>query len=150
MTYYCGILFLSSTLLAGILGIIGSRSLDFFEGSLPGAGFFPMVFSIILVILALLEIKSHISAEAEKNVDGKKTRRLVLFLTSFVGGLLVGVPLLGLLPALGLFYFSALVLWFEYSYSKALVNASLFMLSVYGIFSIWLGVSMPWGILGGM
>lgn len=146
MTYYSECILLALLVISGLVGIIGSASLDMFEQSLPGPGFFPAVLGAGLIALVVLESKALFHVKEKSEIDGDKVKKIVVFFAALTGTILIVAPLIGLLPSLGIFYVASLIVWNKYSYINAFINASLLVAIIYMVFSVWLGVSMPWGI----
>ncbi|MFZ7101572.1 MAG: tripartite tricarboxylate transporter TctB family protein [Peptococcaceae bacterium] len=151
MKYFSGYILLILLTMAGLTGALGSVSLTFIEGALPGAGFFPVILGFLLALLCLSEFRNlrRRSTAEDKKLDPVKVKRLVLFFSALIIAVTLGSPLIGLLPALGIFLFLALIVWNKLKLKAAAVNTLIILVTIYLIFSVWLQVFMPWGLIGG-
>ena len=150
MRYLSELIILVVLILAGIIGIIGTRPLTFMEGLLPGAGFLPMVLSLILIAICLTELKRFIpkASKEDKEMDNKQVRRVSLFFVLLSIAVLIGTPLIGLLPSLGIYLLISNIVWSKLKTRSAVLNTVMTIVIIFVVFSVAMKVNMPWGILG--
>lgn len=148
MKYLSELIILVTIIVASIIGIIGSTALPIMDGSLPGAGLFPLLFGIVIIIFSLIELKKYFSniPQKDKELDKQQLKRIVSFIVLLTICILVGTPLLGLLPSLGIYLFVALVHYNKLSLKTSIISSIATILIIFIIFSVWLKVQMPWGI----
>ena len=124
---------------------MGSSNFVFLNQGLPGPGFFPMVLSVSVVLLSSLVLLGAVREKAgEINMPVVKT--VSLFFLFLAICLAVLPEIVGLIPALGIFYIAALRIWNNLPLKSAAINGLISMALLYVIFVSWLGVDMPWGV----
>lgn len=118
------------------------------EGGEIGAGFFPLLISVIILILLFVYILTLFI----KKKDSKETK---VTLGAFINQLYLILALifsiivakyLGLLITMGIFLIVTFVLIEKLSWKKSIIFSVISMISIYVIFDIWLGLNLPWGI----
>jgi len=151
MKYFSDYILLTILIIVGLTGAIGARSLTIIEGSLPGAGFFPLVLGFFLAVLCVIQFRDLRlkSSLEDKEVDIVQVKRLLLFVSLLIIAVIIGSPLIGLLPSLGIFLLVSLIAWNRLMIKVAVVNTLIILAIIYLMFSVWLRVHMPWGLLGG-
>lgn len=130
---------------AAILALIGIAAfiigLDFEFGTARrmGPGYFPLVLSAILTILALCEIVSSLLKPEARELDWRPLIAILSAVTAFA----VTMHLFGMIPAflavIGLSTLSER----NFGWMPALVLAAIMSLAAYLLFSRFLGMSLP-------
>lgn len=118
------------------------------EGGEIGAGFFPLLISVIILILLFVYIVTLFI----KRKDSKETKvtlgafinQLYLILALIIS--IIVAKYLGLLITMGIFLIVTFVLIEKLSWKKSIIFSVISMISIYVIFDIWLGLNLPWGI----
>lgn len=118
------------------------------EGGEIGAGFFPLLISVIILILLFvyiltLFIKKKDSKETKVTL-GAFINQLYLILALIIS--IIVAKYLGLLITMGIFLIVTFVLIEKLSWKKSIIFSVISMISIYVIFDIWLGLNLPWGI----
>jgi hypothetical protein len=134
--------------------VICLTSLRYPLGSLhsPGAGFFPLSASILLMALAtVLVLTSFVKRKA---MDGPKAsffsgkeapRRILLAFLALVAYRYL-LPILGFGPATFVFFSLVVKRLGHYSWRVSLLFSFLAALGAYSLFQVWLKVQMPVGM----
>ncbi|SDI37475.1 tripartite tricarboxylate transporter TctB family protein [Propionivibrio dicarboxylicus] len=128
-------------LLLGILACIGAVQLDIGRLSQPGAGLWPFILSIALIVCALLLFVKDVRP---LNYDrfSAQSKRVVASALAIAVFVLV-FQSLGLVPAVvGLLLFQLKQVGGESWKSAVAVTAGMSAL-VYGLFSLWLKIPFP-------
>ncbi len=133
-------------ILTAILGIIwvvlGFGTYGFWsaeEG--PGAGFFPAIVGCVLVFFSIVEFIKSIGS------DAVKFDKEALYLVASVAGILILNFFIGLFPALVIYYVAWLKFVEKYPWKKVILITIFYGGIMYGVFSLWLQVPFPTGIL---
>lgn len=160
-------------MLVGIYGLVTGFSFGVFVDGRPGAGFQPVFASAILFIssccLFFQSLRTHKNAKPEQELTHEETaaeeanRRdketpIGRFLAKIIPNARIRYPILifafvfltikiidycGMY--VGLFLMNFLFLWLisKYSFVKSVVFAAIISLTLFGVFSIALGISVP-------
>ena len=136
------IIFPSLTLLAGLVWVVmGLTQYGWWTDNKPGSGFFPSIVGIILFGISILAIVNEKKSEQPEYIRGH------LYPLLAAVGIILAAMVIGFFPALVLFLFGWLK-WFEkYSLKFALLTSGVTVLSLFGIFVLWLRVPFPMGII---
>ena len=141
------------TILIGIFAITQSMQIDYWWKFGPGPGFLPLWTSLILVLggcLLLIQALRKPKPTEQRPRDPQRMRRLATI--AAVAGLTVltalGMIYLGF--SLAIFLFMALMIHVlgKYRWYVTVSTAISISLSFYFLFSKWLQVPLPKGILG--
>lgn len=140
------------------LAVVGGASEYYAFGTLgnPGPGFFPLVLGAILVILSGAGFINNLR---QKLVTQSREMTLSFFPESFSAKRVMLTYLnlcffrftfqfLGFLPSVFLFSFLAILAMEPSQWRKSLIFSSLSAIGNYLIFSVWLQIEFPTGILG--
>ncbi len=137
------VLFIATAILGIIWAVLGFGTYGFWsEAEGPGAGFFPAIVGCALVFFSVVEfIKSIGKYEVKFDKEA-------LFIVASVALILVLNFLVGLLLALLIYY----VIWLKcvekYPWKKVILITLFYGAIMYGIFSAWLQVPFPTGLIG--
>jgi len=129
-------------MLVGLYFTIKGSGYGFWYNSGPGGGFLPMVIGILLIVLS---IYSFFRGTTEKF----KKLEFLAALKPFSGILLTlaGINLIGFFPSVMLFIPIWLIIVEKYKLQKAVLIDVAVTGVMYSIFSVWLRVPFPSGIL---
>lgn len=130
----------------------------FFVGSLEftmftkfggvGAGLLPRVLSLTLFVLAIVNLLIIIREKrVESNPISKGALRSQLFLSIIVILSLMLTNVVGMLLAMFLFTFATLRFIEKMTWTISLVFSTVFIVSIFLIFEIWLELRLPNGLL---
>ena len=137
------IIFIATAILGVIWVVLGFGTYGFWsaeEG--PGAGFFPAIIGCVLVFFSVIEcIRSFGRYEVKFDKDA-------LFVVGSVAFILILNFIVGLLPALLAYYIVWLKCVEKYPWKKVILITLFYGAIMYGIFSLWLQVPFPTGLLG--
>ena len=111
------------------------------EAEGPGAGFFPAIIGCVLVFFSIVEFIKSIGS------DEVKFDKEALYIVGSVAGILILNFLIGLLPALFIYYIAWLKFIEKYPWKKVILITIFYGGIMYGVFSLWLKVPFPTGIL---
>ncbi len=119
-------------------------------GGLLGAGFFPRVISIIIMIMTFIYFLSTFRNNNEnqgtpKPIDKQKVKVQLIFCLSLIVTLLL-ISVLGMLVSLGLFMITILKLFEKMSWRRSIIFSAAMMILIQIVFVQWLGLVMPTGI----
>ncbi|MHB0885761.1 MAG: tripartite tricarboxylate transporter TctB family protein [Bacillota bacterium] len=137
--------------MAAIL-IVLSRTLDYMKEGVPGPGFAPLWYGLVLLassgLLAFQARRGGAGAGDRPLVESPAARARVL---KYVVGTVVAValvPLIGLLPALVAFLTYFVRTEGGTPWTKAILLGVGVPLLFWVTFGLFLGVDFPWGVLG--
>ncbi|MGN1164541.1 MAG: tripartite tricarboxylate transporter TctB family protein, partial [Candidatus Ornithospirochaeta sp.] len=107
----------------------------------PMSGFFPTIVGSALIFFSIIGFLQSLT-------QGKvKFEKSALLIVGSVAMILILNYLIGLLPALLIFYVLYLKLIEKYSWKTTIIATVFFGGIVYGAFKVWLGVPFPKGLL---
>jgi uncharacterized ion transporter superfamily protein YfcC len=107
----------------------------------PQSGFFPAIVGAVLCVVGTLAAVGGLKDESPKYFGAS-------FHPLFGAVAVVAAALIiGFFPALGLFVFGWIKLYEKYSWSKSVITSLVTIAIFYGIFSLWLRVPFPEGII---
>lgn len=115
-----------------------------------GAGFFPRIISILLVIFLcvhLIQIMRKKVIKPEEEVD-KKIRFQQISLMVFLAVTIGLSQLIGMLASIGVFMFTILAFVQKIPWFKAFTFTIVVLIMMYAIFVLWLESPLPLGIFG--
>lgn len=130
-------------LAAGVM--IGTAGLAFWDGFTPGARFFPSILSAAAVILSLALLATQrrgTDAGRPELPDAPGARRVLAALAGLTALALL-VPVVGLLPAAGLFMLFLLLLVLRAALLPSLLTTAILLVGIEVIFVRWLAVPLP-------
>ena len=148
MAYYSEFIVIGISIILGIIGIQGTLHLQMFQGTQPGAGFWPVLMGVILIILASVEFLKNRGTRKglDKTIDKDGLRRVTLFYIFYVVMTIFGSYIIGMLPSLIIFLSISLIAWYRLSYGRALIISLGIVAVVYIIFDYLLSVPFPGGL----
>ncbi|MDF1774779.1 MAG: tripartite tricarboxylate transporter TctB family protein [Rhizobiaceae bacterium] len=132
-------------LVIGVAAFIIALGYDFGTAFQMGPGYFPVVLSGLLALLAFSEIISSLLHPEARSVEW----RPMLAILAAIAGFAVAMLLFGMVPAFFVVVGLAALSEKRYGWLPALVLASVTSLASYLLFSRFLGMSMPlfqWGL----
>ncbi len=131
-----------SFILVGLYFSLKGKEYGLWVNSGPGGGFLPMLMGVMLIILS---IYSLIKGDSEKF----KKQEFLAALKPFGGIILtlVGINLIGFFPAVLIFIPVWLIIVEKYKLQKAVLIDLVTVGVMYGIFSVWLRVPFPSGMI---
>ena len=107
----------------------------------PGSGFFPSLVGGVLVLVSVITVWEELKgAPPTFNVSH-------LFPIAAVVAIILSVLLIGFFPALTLYVFSWLKWYEKYTGRFAALITVVTIASMYGVFSLWLRVPFPQGVI---
>ena len=115
-----------------------------------GAGFFPRIISILLVIFLcvhLIQIMRKKVIKPEEEVD-KKIRFQQISLMVFLAVTIGLSQLIGMLASIGVFMFTILAFVQKIPWFTAFTFTFVVLIMMYAIFVLWLESPLPLGIFG--
>lgn len=118
---------------------------------LLGAGFFPQVISIILMIMILIYLiglfrKGNVKQENSNIIDKEKIKKQVLFSGALIVTLLL-INVVGMLISLGIFTVIILKTFEKMSWRRSIVFSFITMIILHLVFVNWLGLVLPTGMI---
>ncbi len=130
------------TFVTGIVWVVlGITKYGWWSDNGPASGFFPSIIGLILSGISILAILD------ERGKDSPGYFREHIYPLLAATGIIIAAMIIGFFPALMLFVFGWLK-WFEkYSLRFSLVTGTITVLSLYGIFVLWLRVPFPAGLI---
>ena len=136
------VLFILTAILGVVWAVLGFGTYGFWsaeEG--PGAGFFPAIIGCVLVFFSIIEVIKSFGKYAVK------FDKEALYIVGSVAGILILNFLIGLFPALVIYYIAWLKFVEKYTWKKVILITIIYGGIMYGVFSLWLQVPFPAGIL---
>ncbi|WP_428912403.1 tripartite tricarboxylate transporter TctB family protein [Niallia sp. Krafla_26] len=142
---FIGFLFLMSTVF-----FVASFNLSMtVTGGLLGAGFFPRVISVLVMIMTLFyfitTFRNNDKQETSKPIDKQKVKVQLLFCLALLVTLAL-INLLGMLVSLGLFMIAILKFFEKMSWRRSIIFTIAMMVLIHVVFVRWLGLVMPTGL----
>lgn len=150
MPFYSGLIVIGMLILASAIAITGSTDLSFYPGGLPGPRLWPFALAVLLVVLCvldLLERKALKEFNWKPKVDKESLKRLVLFSVLLVVMPIWGTLTIGMLPALAVYLFVSLLIWYQLTLKVSIGVVVMLMGSIGLLFSLFLNVRFPMGML---
>lgn len=130
--------------------VIGTASLQIWDGFTAGPAFFPVLIAIFTTVLALLLILRAWRGEVGEDVNWPD--RGVLRSVGSVYGALIGflvlTPVLGMIPAICVFLAVVMIGVLRQPLVGSLVAVGVTTGLIYIIFVRWLALPLPTGVLG--
>lgn len=138
--FWSGLMFVA----VGVFFGIGSRNYSLGVSARPGPGYFPLLLSIIMVILGLIILFKALTIETEGGdpigrVAWKPLMTIVLAVVIFGWAL----PHLGMVIALPLLVVGSAFASFEFRLKEALINAVVLTIFSWIVFIWGLGLTIP-------
>ena len=130
------------TLALGVLWVVyGLMEYGWWGDNGPKSGFFPAIVGTLLAVISVFAI-----------LGGLKNEKPAYLAASFhpvlgVIAVVLSSFLLGFFPALGLFVLGWIRFYEKYSWKTSLITSVITIAVFYGIFSLWLRVPFPEGII---
>lgn len=128
--------------LIGLTAFIIGLQYEFGTSLRMGSGYFPLVLSAILVILAAWEAISVLISPAEDDLPELDWRPLVAILSSVLGFALV-IPFFGLIPAFVVSIGFSALSESRYGVKPAIILASFVSIGAWLLFTKLLGLTLP-------
>lgn len=118
------------------------------ENGAIGAGFFPIIFTVLTMILMIIYLGALIMKK-EKYVKKENNKNVIL--TQFYLAIILTLSMViaiyfGLLAMIGLFLLISFVLIEKLSWKKSIIFSVITTACIFVIFDIWLGLNFPAGI----
>lgn len=136
----------------GVTFCVAAKGLGLFANHIPGAGFFPFIMSIILVILSIMVLISAIKKREEIIKEAfspeKESLKKVSFSLLALFGYVLALEYLGYLFTTFLFMIFLLRFIEPQRWINSVIVAFLTIASSYIIFVIFLNIRLPKGIFG--
>jgi len=143
-------------LTVGVLGLVlsgtylaGAVQLKMGDLSQPGAGVFPVIVSVILIVASLLTVAEGWQGDRDEQVElpqGADRKRLLLMVALMIGYVVL-LPWLGQAITSSLFFLLLLRLLSKMSWLSVVIYALLMSAALYFIFIYLLKIPMPAGFL---
>lgn len=130
-------------IIVGIISVFtGLTKHKFWIEKVPGGGFMPVVIGTLLIILsALIVLKKDQKAKVKLS-----KKELIPIIAMVI--LLILTKVIGLLPSLLIIVLGMLRFVENYSWKNSIIISVVLMSIIYAIFSLWLKVPFPRGIIG--
>lgn len=129
--------------LVGIMSVyIGLTQHEVWIGKLPGGGFMPVIIGALLTVLSALII-----LKKDQKVEVKLSKKELIPIIAIIITLIL-TKVVGLMPALLLVVFGMLKFVENYSWKNSVIISLVLMVIVYAVFSVWLKVPFPKGLIG--
>jgi putative tricarboxylic transport membrane protein len=119
----------------------------------PGAGLFPLIASILLLILsAILTLQAFLSKQGKELAPApffpeKETpRRILLVITGMIAYRYL-LPVIGFVPSTGLFILFLIKFLGRYGWKTSIIYALVTALVAHTLFQVWLKLPMPLPLL---
>lgn len=130
-------------IIVGIISVFtGLTKHKFWIEKVPGGGFMPVVIGTLLIILsALIVLKKDQKAKVKLS-----KKELIPIIAMII--LLILTKVIGLLPSLLIIVLGMLRFVENYSWKNSIIISVVLMAIIYAVFSLWLKVPFPRGIIG--
>lgn len=130
-------------IIVGIISVFtGLTKHKFWIEKVPGGGFMPVVIGTLLIILsALIVLKKDQKAKVKLS-----KKELIPIIAMII--LLILTKVIGLLPSLLVIVLGMLRFVENYSWKNSIIISVVLMSIIYAVFSLWLKVPFPRGIIG--
>lgn len=130
-------------IIVGIISVFtGLTKHKFWIEKVPGGGFMPVVIGTLLIILsALIVLKKDQKAKVKLS-----KKELIPIIAMII--LLILTKVIGLLPSLLIIVLGMLRFVENYSWKNSIIISVVLMSIIYAVFSLWLKVPFPRGIIG--
>lgn len=132
-------------LVTGALGVlwlvVGAVDHGLWIDGRPTGGFFPGVAGVLLAVVSALAISGELKAEPPSFI------RTHLYPTIAAVSVVLAAMLIGFFPAMTVYVFLWMRLFERYSLRFSVLVTVLTIAAVYGIFSMWLRVPFPGGLV---
>ncbi len=137
MFYIMEIIFI----LVGAISIfLGFNEYGFWNGTVPGGGFMPVLAGVLMILIGILTI-----LDKKNRIKFTADYKAFIPVIAIVSMLVLNI-LIGLIPALTVMVFVSLK-WFEkYSLKTSIITTIITSAFTYAIFGIWLNVPFPTGL----
>lgn len=135
-------------LILSVVVVLATWSLGYWSDTTPGPAFAPLWIAgagILLIILRLLEARS--GAASIEWPDRNGLIRIALTMAGLAALPLVS-PVLGMVPSVALFIAFFLFVVARRRLVPTLTTVAVTTGLIYGVFVLWLGLSLPTGIFG--
>jgi hypothetical protein len=119
----------------------------------PGGGLFPLLASIVLIILAgIITVKAFLSKNLEETAPAPFISGKMAFLRVLAGlisllGFIYLLPIIGFGPSTFVFILFLSRFLGKYSYKMSLFFSLASAISAYYLFQVWLKIPMPVGMI---
>ncbi|WP_230532106.1 tripartite tricarboxylate transporter TctB family protein [Microvirga roseola] len=129
---------------------IATRHLPYWADFAPGPAFAPFWISAAGAVLSLILLVGALRRQASPAGDWPDRSGAFRVILAAVGlwTVVILAPLIGLLPVATLFMLFLLIIVERRSILPSLLTVAVTMGLVYGVFSAWLGIAFPKGMLG--
>lgn len=130
-------------IIVGIISVFtGLTKHKFWIEKVPGGGFMPVVIGTLLIILSsLIVLKKDQKAKVKLS-----KKELIPIIAMII--LLILTKVIGLLPSLLIIVLGMLRFVENYSWKNSIIISVVLMSIIYAVFSLWLKVPFPRGIIG--
>jgi len=130
-------------IIVGIISVFtGLTKHKFWIEKVPGGGFMPVVIGTLLIILSSL-----IVLKKDQKAKVKLSKKELIPIIAMVI-LLILTKVIGLLPSLLIIVLGMLRFVENYSWKNSIIISVVLMAIIYAVFSLWLKVPFPRGIIG--
>lgn len=140
-------------LVAGAAAFLKSLSYPIGTFRTPGAGLFPLIASILLLILsAILTLQAFLSKQGKALApttffpEKKTPRRILLVITGMIAYRYL-LPVIGFVPSTGLFILFLIKFLGGYRWKTSIIYALVTALVAHTLFQMWLKLPMPLPLL---
>lgn len=136
-----GVLILALSAFVGL----GTMGLSTWDGISPGPGFFPLLLAGGGVILAVVQFLSASSVDDDHlhEPPSREGLRKVALIVAGMIGLIVGAPLIGMVPAVAVLMAFLLLVVLRQPWLTSLAATVIVALTIEVVFVRWLGVPLP-------
>jgi len=130
-------------IIVGIISVFtGLTKHKFWIEKVPGGGFMPVVIGTLLIILSVLIVLKK-DQKAKVKLSKKELIPIIAMII-----LLILTKVIGLLPSLLIIVLGMLRFVENYSWKNSIIISVVLMAIIYAVFSLWLKVPFPRGIIG--
>lgn len=130
-------------IMAAVFGVIGFTQLGFWHSvDGPQPGFFPSIMAIVMFLTSLLAFFQ--SFKEEGKAEYKKLELLVI---AAGAGIILATFIIGLIPSCFVFVLLWLKVFEKASWKSTLIVLAVVAFITIGVFSMWLGIQFPMGLL---
>jgi putative tricarboxylic transport membrane protein len=134
----------------GVYIVVEARNWDYLTPDGPGAGFFPLWYGIVMIVLSVALVVSSVTrahSDADTAVDWVRARRTLVAWLALVACVAL-LKVLGFVLSYALFTFFVVWAMYQRPLHRAALIAVASSAGFYLIFPTALGVTLPVGVFG--
>jgi putative tricarboxylic transport membrane protein len=137
-------------LLISVVVLTSTHHLPYWADFAPGSAFAPFWVAAAGIVVAIGLIVGALRRQSHSPVDWPDSRgfRRVILTAAGLWMIVVAAPLLGLIATATLFMLFLLLVVLRRHLWPSLLTTAITTGIVYGVFSVWLGIAFPSGLLG--